>query len=325
MTRILCSISTKGRYDTTLSMAIQAVINQTKKIDHLVIFDDNDEDKVKDLREIQVYKYLFSIMDLKGISWQVIYGKRMGQHHNHQIANTMGFEWVWRVDDDCIPEPHVLETLMSHVTPTVGGVSGSILTPPFAPVTGSTGLIEDIYEPSIQWDYIREKREVDHLHCSFIYRAGIVDYNLALSKVAFREETLFTFALRQRGYQLFVVPNADTWHLRNQYGGVRTETKELFEQDDWIFHNYMKYKDNTIVVLDSGLGDHIVFKHVLPEIRNPVIFSCWPDIVPGESISEAYRLFGNIDQFNIYSKMNEWNWKGSLEDAFRKMYVWEMP
>lgn len=325
MSRVLCSISTKGRYDTTLSMAIQAVINQTRKVDHLVIFDDNDSDKVKDLRDIQVYKYLFSIMDLKGISWQVVFGKRMGQHHNHQMANTMGFEWVWRVDDDCVPEPHVLETLMSHVTPKVGGVGGSILTPPFAPVVGSTGKIEDIYEPSIQWDYIREKQEVDHLHCSFIYRAGIVDYNLALSKVAFREETLFTYALKQRGYQLFVVPGADTWHLRNQFGGVRTETKELFEHDDWIFHNYMKYKDRTIVILDNGLGDHLVFKHVLSEVKNPLIFSCWPDVVPGESIGEAQRLFGDISQYNIYGKMDQWKWKGSLEDAFRKMYVWEAP
>lgn len=306
-------------------MAIQSVINQTRKIDHLVIFDDNDEDKAKDLREIQVYKYLFNIMNLKGITWQVTYGKRLGQHHNHQMANTMGFEWVWRVDDDCVPEPHVLETLMSHTSSTVGAVGGAILTPPFSPVVGSTGLIEDIHEPSIQWDYIKEKREVDHLHCSFIYRAGIVDYNLALSKVAFREETLFTYGLKQRGYQIFIVPHADTWHLKNQYGGVRTETKELFEQDDWIFHNHMKYKDNTIVILDNGLGDHIVFKHVLPELKNPIVFSCYPDIIPGDSIGEAYRLFGNISQYNIYGKMDQWKWKGSLEDAFRKLYIWEMP
>lgn len=325
MMSILCSISTRGRYDSTLSMAIQAVANQTKKVNHLVIFDDNDEGNIKDLREIQVYKYLFHILELKGISWSVVYGQRKGQHYNHQVANTMGYDWVWRVDDDCVPEPTVLETLVSHITPSVGAVGGSILTPPFVPVENSTGKIDDIYEPSIQWDFIKEKREVDHLHCSFIYRAGIVDYNLALSRVAFREETLFTFNLKQRGYQNFVVPNAITWHLRNQYGGVRTETKELFEQDDWIFHNYIKNRDRTIVVLDCGLGDHIVFKKVLPDIKNPLIFSCYPDIVPGESIAEAHRLFGDLTNFNIYGKMNQWNWKNSLEEAFRKMYIWEIP
>lgn len=323
--RVLCSISTKGRYDTTLSMSIQAVLNQTRKIDHLVIFDDNDQDKVRDIRDIQVYNYLLHMCSLKGISWQVLFGKRLGQHHNHQMANTMGFDWVWRVDDDCVPEPHVLEVLMSHTGPTVGAVGGSILTPPFAPVVGSTGRIEDIDEPSIQWDYIKEKKSVDHLHCSFVYRAGIVDYCTALSKVAFREETLFTYALKRRGYDIFVVPGADTWHLKNKFGGVRDEQKEMFMQDDWIFRNYMKYQDNTIVVLDCGLGDHLVFKHVLPDVKNPIIFSCYPDIVPGESIAEAYRLFGDLGQFNIYGKMDRWKWTGSLEDAFRKMYVWEMP
>jgi hypothetical protein len=306
-------------------MAIQAVMNQTLKIDHLVIFDDNDEDKARDIREIQVYRYLLHMLELKGISWSVIYGRRLGQHHNHQMANTMGYEWVWRVDDDCVPEPHVLETLMSHTSPSVGAVGGSILTPPFAPVHGSTGRIEDIYEPSIQWDYIKEKQEVDHLHCSFIYRAGIVDYCLSLSRVAFREETLFTYALKKRGYQLFVVPGADTWHLKNKEGGTRIENQNLYAQDDWIFHNFMKYKNNTIVVLDCGLGDHLVFRHVLPEVKNPIIFSCFPEIVPGDSIAEAYRLFGDLAQFNIYGKMEQWKWKDSLESAFRKMYVWEMP
>lgn len=323
MKNILCSIPTRGRYDTTLSMTIQAVINQTKKIDHLILFDDNDEDKVKDLRSIQIYEYLFHIMYLKGITWEVIFGKRKGQHHNHQIANKMGFEWVWRVDDDCIPEPNVLENLYQHVDPKVGGVAGSILTPPFAPVEGSTGKIENIYEPSIQWDFIKNKQSVDHLHCSFLYRAGIADYNLALSRVAFREETLFTYAIKQKGYDLFVVPDAVTWHLRNKHGGVRDEHKDLFDHDNWIFHNYMQYKDRTIVILDAGLGDHLVFKHVLPEVKNPLIFSCYPEVVPGDSIAEAYRLFGDIGQYNIYNRMDQWNWKGSLEDAFRKFYVWK--
>jgi hypothetical protein len=29
---------------------------------------------------------------------------------------------------------------------------------------------------------------------------------------------------------------------------------------------------------------------------------------------------GNIDEYNIYAKMDQWNWKDSLENAFRKMY-----
>lgn len=320
MTRVLASISTKGRYDTTLPLAIQGVITQTRKVDKLIVFDDNDEPK--DMRQVQHYQYLYDIMNYKGIAWEWLFAQKKGQHYNHQMANTMGYDWVWRVDDDCIPEPNVLENLLSHTDKTVGGVGGSILTPPFPSISGVTGKIENINsEPNIQWDYIKETREVDHLHCSFLYRAGVYDYNLGLSKVAHREETLFTWGLKQRGYKLLVVPDAITWHLKNKYGGIRTETKELFEHDEFIFNNYMKFRDHTIVILDCGMGDHLVFKHVLPEVHNPVIFSCYPEIVPGRSIREAQQMFGNIDHFSIYRKMDEWRWKDTLENAFRKMYV----
>lgn len=315
---ILCSISTKGRYDTTLPMAIQSVLTQTVLPNKLVLFDDNDEPK--DLRELQHYQYLFRMMDEKGLPWEVVFGPKKGQHHNHQRANTMGYEWVWRLDDDTVAESNVLETLLSYTSPQIGAVGGSVLTPPFMKGLQSTGKIEDIEEQSIQWDYISHVKEVDHLHCSFLYRAGIQDYNLALSKAAFREETLFTFGLKQRGYKILIVPNANTWHLKNQSGGVRTNTKEMFDNDDKIFRNFLKYKNQTIVVLDCGMGDHIVFSHVLPHIKRPEVFSCYPDIIPGRSIGEAIELFGDIDQFNIYNKMDQWNWKDSLEKAFRKMY-----
>jgi len=316
---ILCSISTKGRYDTTLPMAIQSVIIQSLLPDKLVLFDDNDEPK--DLRDIQHYQYLFRILDEKNIKWEVVFGPKKGQHHNHQMANTMGYEWVWRLDDDTVAESNVLETLMSYTNSKVGAVGGSVLTPPYIKGLQSTGKIEDIEEQSIQWDVIRHVKEVDHLHCSFIYRAGIQDYNLSLSRAAFREETLFTFGLKQKDYKLLVVPNAIIWHLKNQSGGVRTNTKEMFDSDDRIFRNFLQLKDKTIVVLDNGMGDHIIFSHVLKDIKNPEIFSCYPDIVPGRSIGEAIELFGDIDQFNIYRKMDQWNWKDSLENAFRKMYI----
>ena len=316
---VLCSISTKGRYDTTLPMAIQSVIIQSLLPDKLVLFDDNDEPK--DLRDIQHYQYLFRILDEKNIKWEVVFGPKKGQHHNHQMANTMGYEWVWRLDDDTVAESNVLETLMSYTNSKVGAVGGSVLTPPYIKGLQSTGKIEDIEEQSIQWDVIRHVKEVDHLHCSFIYRAGIQDYNLSLSRAAFREETLFTFGLKQKGYKLLVVPNAIIWHLKNQSGGVRTNTKQMFDSDDRIFRNFLQLKDKTIVVLDNGMGDHIIFSHVLKDIKNPEIFSCYPDIVPGRSIGESIELFGDIDQFNIYRKMDQWNWKDSLENAFRKMYI----
>ena len=163
---------------------------------------------------------------------------------------------------------------------------------------------------------------MEHLHCSFLYRSGVHDYNLGLSRVAHREETLFTYGLFKKGYKILVAPHAVTWHMKNPQGGIRDGAKqEMFEHDEKIFCNIVGMADKTIVVLNSGLGDHIVFNKILSDIPSPIVYGCYPEIIPCRSIAEANALFGDIDQWNIYKKMCEWNWKGSLEDAYRKLYL----
>lgn len=323
MSKILCSVATRGRYYTTLPMVLMAIANQTRSPDLLVVFDDNDEPK--DLREDPMYLKIFQTLDAKGIPWEWKFAERKGQHHIHQKANRMGYEWVWRVDDDAVPEPNVLAALSGYAFDgVVGAVGGAILTPPYAtPAVTPTGLIENIdNEPNIQWAPVEKTVTVEHLHCSFLYRAGVYDFNLGLSRVAHREETLFTYGLHQRGYRLFVVPNATTWHLKSPTGGIRSETREeMYHEDERIFRNFMAHKDNTIVVLNCGMGDHVVFSHVLPKIKNPVVFGCYPEIIPCRSIAEAVHLFGNVDHLNIYGKMDQWRWTESLEKAFEKLYL----
>jgi cellulose synthase/poly-beta-1,6-N-acetylglucosamine synthase-like glycosyltransferase len=322
MSKVLCSVATRGRYFTTLPLVLNAIINQTRPVDKLIVFDDNDEPQ--DMRKELVYSYFFQMLDAKGIEWEWKFAMKKGQHHIHQMANIQGYEWVWRVDDDAIPEPNVLENLVKHVDDKTGAVGGSILTPPYMPDTSNvTGLIDQIdNEPNIQWGVIKKVKQVEHLHCSFLYRAGVVDYNLGLSRVAHREETLFTWGLHQKGYINWAVPNAVTWHMKNPQGGIRAETnRQLYEHDEQIFRNHLAYRDKTIVVLNCGMGDHVVFSHVLPEIKNAEVFTCYPEIVPGKSIAEAHHLFGDVDHHNIYKKMNQWRWTDSLENAYRKLYL----
>lgn len=322
MHKVLCSVPTRGRYFSTLPMVLTAIANQTRKVDKLVIFDDNNEPK--DMRQEFLYQNIFSMLDEKKIQWEWLFAEKKGQHHIHQAANRMGFDLVWRCDDDAIPESNVLENLLKHARDDVGAVGGSVMTRPIMNYgQKSTGKIERIYdEPNVQWSPITEVQNVDHLHCTFLYRAGVCDYNLGLSRVAHREETLFSWGIRKKGYNLLTVPDAVTWHFKNPSGGIRSETDQrLYERDEYIFRNYLKYKDNTIVVLNSGMGDHVVFSHVLPDIKNPIVFGCYPEIVPCRSIAEAADLFGDIEQYNIYGKMDQWRWKGSLESAYRKLYT----
>lgn len=322
MPKILCSISTRGRYFTTLPLALQAIIFQTRSVDKLVIFDDNDEPQ--DMRDELIYSYFFRILSEKKIDWEWVYASKKGQHHNHELANRADYDWVWRVDDDAIPEPNVLEELCKYISDDVGAIGGAVLTPPYAPDTSLvTGKIDNIdNEPNIQWSKITTVHHVEHLHCTFLYRAGICHYNTKLSRVAHREETLFTYSLYQRGYKILAVPFANAWHLKNPQGGIRSETNAaLYEHDEKIFRNHLDARGQTIVVLNCGMGDHVVFSHVLPKIKNPRVFTCYPEIVPGESIAKAQELFGDIDPYNIYLKMDQWKWTGSLESAFEKLYL----
>jgi len=324
MSKVLCSVATRGRYHTTLPLVLNGIINQTRLPDKLVIFDDNDEPQ--DMRNEMIYQYFFQMLDIKKISWEWQYAEKKGQHHIHQRANTMGFDWVWRCDDDAIPESNVLGNLLGYATAldNVGAVGGSILTPPnLFDTSKSTGNIADIdAEPNIQWNYIKKTKEVEHLHCSFLYRSGVHDYNLGLSRVAHREETLFTYGLYQKGYKILTVPHAISWHMKNPEGGIRSETKkEMYEHDEKIFRNIVGHSNNNIVVLNSGLGDHIVFNSILSSISNPIVFGCYPEVISCRSIAEAKALFGDLDQWNIYKKMCQWNWKGTLADAYKKLYL----
>jgi hypothetical protein len=292
--------------------------------DKLVIFDDNDEPQ--DMRQEMIYQYFFQMLDIKGVKWEWLFAGKKGQHHIHQAANTMGYDWVWRCDDDAIPEPKVLENLYSYAIAidNVGAVGGAILTPPnLFDTSKTTGKIADINaEPNIQWNDIEKIKQVEHLHCSFLYRAGVHDYNLGLSRVAHREETLFTYGLHLKGYKILAAPHAKTWHMKNPQGGIRSETRrEMYDHDEQIFRNIVGFSDHTIVVLNCGMGDHIVFNSILDSIRNPLVYGCYPEVIPCKSIAEAQALFGDLDQWNIYKKMAEWDWKGSLQDAFRKLYL----
>ena len=217
--RVLCSISTKNRYETYLPMALMSIVNQTELPDHLIIYDDNDNPK--NLMEIQAYQHIFQLMSKKGLSWEVEYGQRRGVCFNHQRANTAGFDWVWRLDDDCFAEPRVLERLKAHIEPSVGAIGGSILTPSTGSYDGpKSSSIDGLHLPNKQWFDVLETESVDHLNCSFLYRAGIVDYNLNLSPKSFREETMFTYGLKLKGYEILIIPDCVTYDFHAK-GGIR--------------------------------------------------------------------------------------------------------
>ncbi len=340
---VTATISTKDRYFTTLPLAIFAIANQTHKVDRLILFDDGEQ---KDLRKESLYTNLFSLLDKKGIKWEVVFGAREGQVANHQKALQLAkTEWIWRLDDDNAPEPDCLEKLLKVADKKTGAVGGLV---PFStmstnPMKLASNKIEDIYLGlNKQWFRHEGVNEVDHLYSTFIFRrrAAGQGYCDELSQVGHREETIFTYEMRRAGWKLLINPEATTWHFREASGGIRsTKDAGLWRHDEKVFSLKLKewgVKPTPIklMVLNGGLGDHIAFKMILPEIKEKfkgsrmILACCYADMFKGEgveiiSIGDAMAMT-NIEQFNIYKWMwdRAWDKKGkAIVDAYREMYL----
>ena len=197
-------ISTKNRYFTTLPLAINSIIQQTVKPQRFILFDDGDQNgECQDLRNNPLYVHLFNMLDEKKIVWEVIFGKKSGQVANHQSALKIAkTEWIFRLDDDDVAEPDVLEKLLDATTIRTGAIGGLILDPSNRinlPLEEFSSTIQDIYaKPSLQWTKFNSIRSVDHLNNSFLYRKKAAQgYSKNLSVVNHREESMFTYSIKK--------------------------------------------------------------------------------------------------------------------------------
>lgn len=353
---VTVGISTKDRYNI-LPLALEAVINQTVMPKKIFIFDDSDNEI--DIKSDILYTSLLHIMRHKNIEYEVLRGSKKGQVHNHQTCLELSStEFIWRIDDDNIPEPNVLEALLNEMNKdkNIGAIGSLILEtnttnrslPSFV-----TGDIQDIYFGlNPQWFIHKDPRiiETDHLHSSFLYRkrAGFPKgYCLELSRIGFREETIFTYEMKRNGWKLFIHPNVITWHLKTKHGGVRDLDAKLKNEDEALFYQKLTTEWNIkprylkSYVLHNGIGDHFMFKMLLPEIRKKyqdkykiIIACCHPkvfsDIKNDETIQivnveDAINAFGSscIQKNCVYTWCKKNNWDGSLLDAMRILYLGE--
>ena len=335
--RVLCYVCTKDRFFTTLPMTITSLMLQTRVPDHLIIYEDGEH---KDLNSVGYYKYLFETLARKGCTVWMDYAAGKGQHFNDERANLeVGFDYVWRFDDDEVAEPDVLERMLKHFENDkkgdLGAVAGFVGGPLFGQVV-STGKLENIFsEDNFQWSQGTACKEVEHLHSSFLYKPGIAHFDLDLSPVSHRGETMFSVELRKKGLRLIADQSIKIWHYRNSEGGIRSAGNNnwMYDHDEKVFLKFLKALGYRMCVLNGGIGDHIAFMEVLPALqkRYPhlILSVCYPELFEdklrdGDSmISIGQAPIPAREECNVYQKMIDWHWKGTIFDAYKEIYIKE--
>jgi len=107
VTETVCAVVVTHRRRDELAKSLDVLSTQTRMIDHLVVVDNDDDERVRDLVAAQPVPttYLGSRRNLGGAG-----GFALGMLH----ALSLGADWVWLADDDGRPgDPEVLATLLA--------------------------------------------------------------------------------------------------------------------------------------------------------------------------------------------------------------------
>ncbi len=343
--KVLVYIVTKNRYFTTLPLTLMSLATQIRKPDKILIIDDGDH---LDLTKIELYFYIFNLLDEKKIEWEVMFTDDKGQVNGHSLVNEKAKEWgfdlVWRIDDDEIAEPDVLWRMVDTIkrNENIVAVAPNCRLPNTGdvikePIEKNWHInIEDFYLPNIQWAKDDGKYIINHLYSTFIYKPGMIKYPYEFTKVGHREETVFSFELSKKG--LLLVDNAcKTYHFRASQGGIRThQDEELWDKDEESFINYLKnqdiFKNVFWVYLPHGLGDTISFIPVLKEIleiekdKRIIIGTAYPEVfeefeqVKIVPVAVFQKLYPEYENLNVYKFMAENNWDKHIIEAYRRIY-----
>lgn len=269
---------TKGRYEF-LALLVNSITNQTYQNWELIIFDDNEQPV--NVTQLPFIAPFLAYMSHTGHNWSVIFGPKKGPHAVHRQATLQArTPLLLRVDDDLVLDREYLERLVDTISvdEKIGAVGGIILNPniplkdqkmkpmeekdmTFGDKVNYSGKILEsngmpAHSPYLQWmTHLDDKvKDVEHLHCSYLYRrsAALVSnawdeeaYNFLTPK-GHNEETMGSYGMFKAGFKIQINPKAFAWHLYSPIGGIRHDQKAdqvaMKKHDDSIFLTWYKEK-----------------------------------------------------------------------------------
>lgn len=359
---LLAYIVSAGRSETTLPLAIASIINSEVLPDEFILVDDNPPSERINYQEHPMYQYLTKMLWQRGIVFRMAFTQGgTGQTIQHQMIlknEAKGFDYVLRLDDDCILTPDAIGNMRwkldNDKDEEIGAVAGQVWVP------GSNrkqpkwakGLLSTHEHVTPQWYQLDEDVYPEHLHCSFMYRSKAAlasdGYPTELSPVGHTEETQFSYNIYKTGKKLVVLANTIMYHLRYPSGGIRNSKatdpyrQYCFKADGEAFSRYRKEndlvvaKDSILCFLAFAKGDALMFSMAMPRIidywkergKKVIVSTDWKDLIEeiGEQDNVEYITLeeGAMCYFAnsvIYRWMALNNWQGSFLDGMVEMFT----
>lgn len=191
-----------------LKEVIKSLRNQTKKIDKIIVVNNGSTDGTT--------QWLVEQKDLLVINQDNV-GSSGGQYIGFKTAYEEGFEWIWTMDDDVIPEDNCLENLFENINPFrihtplrfdkngnpfYNDVKHFNLTNPFISIW--RGVID---KEDLKQDYISAEGitfEGPLFHKSLIEKIGLPEKKFFI----YGDDTEYFARATKAGFKIFVVKKA---------------------------------------------------------------------------------------------------------------------
>jgi len=265
--KVTILLATCNRYETTLPLCLMSIFSQTYSPDRVVLVDDSKEKKFYDY---QILKNILILFKEKNIDFDYFYGPCKGAVPALQIGlDNIEDGWVFKTDDDNILSPDVLEIFNKNIKSNIGAMSGIIMdkylytfyenNPDKRPIEedGYYSKIENIYsEFNIQMVHEQSDdiKKVEHIYSNYFFNRELADdYPPELSPSSQREETIFTYNIFRKGYDMIIIPQVKIYHLyfdhksgNRQWSKLDMKKNELFFVEKLKEWNIIPYKMNMV-------------------------------------------------------------------------------
>lgn len=268
--KITVLLATCNRYETTLPLCLMSIFNQSYPPDRVVLVDDSKE---KHFYDYHTLKNILVLFKEKGIQFDYFYGQSKGAVPALQMGlDEIEDGWVLKTDDDNILSCNVLELFVKHINPTIGAMSGVIIdkylaqfyknNPDKLPVEedGYYNKIENVYsEFNIQMYHEQSNsvKKVQHIYSNYFFNRELADdYPLELQPSSIREETIFTYEIFRKGYDLIIIPDARIYHLYYDHkSGNRQWSQDNVRKNELFFIEKLKEWNivpDILEIIDDG-------------------------------------------------------------------------